>query len=139
MSRRKQTSRHSSGGVATEDYVLNDHIHGPQDADTSAGEESLELPGPAAEWFTFIRKTGGGHLALFSTYIFAIFIKWAVSLNGYSGQGIPPLHGDFEAQRHWLELTVNLPAKQWYRYDLQYWGLDYPLVTAYHSWILGKM
>lgn len=49
------------------------------------------------------------------------------------------MHGDFEAQRHWMELTIHLPPTKWYFYDLQYWGLDYPPLTAYHSWLLGKM
>lgn len=83
--------------------------------------------------------------------------RWAVSLWGYSGMRcflselegsmanehsgfqIPPMHGDFEAQRHWMELTIHLPMSKWYTYDLQYWGLDYPPLTAYHSWLLGKM
>lgn len=51
----------------------------------------------------------------------------------------PPMYGDLEAQRHWMEITVHLPVSQWYFYDLQYWGLDYPPLTAYHSWLLGKM
>ena len=51
----------------------------------------------------------------------------------------PPMHGDYEAQRHWMEITTQLPISQWYFYDLQYWGLDYPPLTAYHSWLLGKM
>ena len=45
--------------------------------------------------------------------------------------------GDFEAQRHWMELTVHLPIGDWYWYDLEYWGLDYPPLTAYISWICG--
>jgi alpha-1,3-glucosyltransferase len=49
------------------------------------------------------------------------------------------MHGDFEAQRHWMEITTHLPIAKWYLYDLQYWGLDYPPLTAYHSWLLGKM
>jgi len=49
------------------------------------------------------------------------------------------MHGDFEAQRHWMEITNHLPVSFWYFYDLQYWGLDYPPLTAYHSWIAGKM
>ncbi|KUL89110.1 hypothetical protein ZTR_06070 [Talaromyces verruculosus] len=65
--------------------------------------------------------------------------RWAVSLWGYSGFNVPPLHGDFEAQRHWMELTIHLPLTKWYFYDLQYWGLDYPPLTAYHSWLLGKI
>lgn len=49
------------------------------------------------------------------------------------------MFGDYEAQRHWMELTNHLPIRQWYTYDLQYWGLDYPPLTAYHSWLCGKM
>lgn len=55
------------------------------------------------------------------------------------GYASPPMFGDYEAQRHWMELTIHLPVQQWYRYDLQYWGLDYPPLTAYASWICGKM
>jgi alpha-1,3-glucosyltransferase len=47
--------------------------------------------------------------------------------------------GDFEAQRHWMELTWQLPLGQWYYYDLGYWGLDYPPLTAYVSWICGAL
>lgn len=60
-------------------------------------------------------------------------IKWNI------GFQVPPMHGDFEAQRHWMELTIHLPLSKWYTYDLQYWGLDYPPLTAYHSWLVGKM
>ncbi|PRT54840.1 putative dolichyl pyrophosphate Man9GlcNAc2 alpha-1,3-glucosyltransferase [Wickerhamiella sorbophila] len=70
---------------------------------------------------------------------FAICIAASVGLGGYSGMGVPPMYGDFEAQRHWLEITQHLPPKQWYFYDLQWWGLDYPPLTAYHSWVLGKV
>jgi alpha-1,3-glucosyltransferase len=59
--------------------------------------------------------------------------------NIHSGFQVPPMHGDFEAQRHWMEITTHLPMARWYLYDLQYWGLDYPPLTAYHSWLLGKM
>lgn len=81
--------------------------------------------------------------------------RWATGFWGYSGIfsirtsahmltlkpgfKIPPMHGDFEAQRHWMEITIHLPMSQWYFYDLQYWGLDYPPLTAYHSWLLGRM
>lgn len=59
--------------------------------------------------------------------------------DGSIGFLICPMHGDFEAQRHWMELTIHLPMSKWYTYDLQYWGLDYPPLTAYHSWLFGKM
>ncbi|XP_076976861.1 dolichyl pyrophosphate Man9GlcNAc2 alpha-1,3-glucosyltransferase isoform X3 [Tamandua tetradactyla] len=66
-----------------------------------------------------------------------LMIRWTVSLNSYSGAGKPPMFGDYEAQRHWQEITFNLPVRQWYfntsDNNLQYWGLDYPPLTAYHS------
>jgi alpha-1,3-glucosyltransferase len=67
----------------------------------------------------------------------ALLIRWLVSLWGYSGKGTPPVFGDYEAQRHWMEVTTNLPLGQWYFYDLSYWGLDYPPLTAYVSWACG--
>ena len=51
----------------------------------------------------------------------------------HAGQGNPPMHGDFEAQRHWMEVSVSLPPREWYvngtDNNLQYWGLDYPPLT----------
>lgn len=51
----------------------------------------------------------------------------------------PPMFGDYEAQRHWMEVTAHLPISQWYFHDLQWWGLDYPPLTAYHSWLMGRI
>ncbi|KAI1659736.1 glycosyltransferase family 57 protein [Daldinia decipiens] len=65
--------------------------------------------------------------------------RWAAGLWGYSGFRKPPMFGDYEAQRHWMEITTHLPISQWYFHDLQWWGLDYPPLTAYHSWLLGKV
>ncbi|XP_037599047.1 dolichyl pyrophosphate Man9GlcNAc2 alpha-1,3-glucosyltransferase isoform X3 [Cebus imitator] len=69
--------------------------------------------------------------------LIGLTVRWTVSLNPYSGAGKPPMFGDYEAQRHWQEITFNLPVKQWYfnssDNNLQYWGLDYPPLTAYHS------
>ena len=45
--------------------------------------------------------------------------------------------GDYEAQRHWMELTYHVPIGEWYYHDLEYWGLDYPPLTAYVSWVCG--
>lgn len=51
------------------------------------------------------------------------------------------MYGDFEAQRHWVEVTTALPLSAWYvngpKNNLTYWGLDYPPLTAYHSLLLG--
>lgn len=69
----------------------------------------------------------------------AIILRSAVSLGPFSGKSEKPINGDFEAQRHWMEVTTHLPINQWYYYDLQYWGLDYPPLTAYHLWIFGKI
>jgi alpha-1,3-glucosyltransferase len=65
--------------------------------------------------------------------------RWTTGLWGYSGFKSPPMHGDFEAQRHWMEITRHLPISHWYFHDLEWWGLDYPPLTAYHSWVLGIM
>ncbi|KAK0656701.1 glycosyltransferase family 57 protein [Cercophora newfieldiana] len=65
--------------------------------------------------------------------------RWAAGLWSYSGFEKPPMFGDYEAQRHWMEITTQLPVSQWYFHDLQWWGLDYPPLTAYHSWLCGKI
>nr|XP_057929219.1 dolichyl pyrophosphate Man9GlcNAc2 alpha-1,3-glucosyltransferase [Doryrhamphus excisus]XP_057929220.1 dolichyl pyrophosphate Man9GlcNAc2 alpha-1,3-glucosyltransferase [Doryrhamphus excisus]XP_057929221.1 dolichyl pyrophosphate Man9GlcNAc2 alpha-1,3-glucosyltransferase [Doryrhamphus excisus]XP_057929223.1 dolichyl pyrophosphate Man9GlcNAc2 alpha-1,3-glucosyltransferase [Doryrhamphus excisus]XP_057929224.1 dolichyl pyrophosphate Man9GlcNAc2 alpha-1,3-glucosyltransferase [Doryrhamphus excisus] len=71
--------------------------------------------------------------------LLGVVVRWGVSLNSYSGAGKPPMFGDYEAQRHWQEITYNLPVQEWYfnttDNDLNYWGLDYPPLTAYHSLI----
>ncbi|KFP49574.1 Dolichyl pyrophosphate Man9GlcNAc2 alpha-1,3-glucosyltransferase [Cathartes aura] len=71
------------------------------------------------------------------TVLLALTVRWTVSLGSYSGAGKPPMYGDYEAQRHWQEVTYNLPIRQWYfntsDNNLLYWGLDYPPLTAYHS------
>lgn len=73
--------------------------------------------------------------------LIAFSLRSIISDHPYSGQEQPPMFGDFEAQRHWQEITINLPIRQWYvnstENDLNYWGLDYPPLTAYHSWCLG--
>lgn len=33
-------------------------------------------------------------------------------MNGI-GAGKPPMFGDYEAQRHWQEVTYNLPVHEW--------------------------
>ncbi|KAM3875955.1 dolichyl pyrophosphate Man9GlcNAc2 alpha-1,3-glucosyltransferase [Diretmus argenteus] len=69
--------------------------------------------------------------------LLGVTVRWSVSLNSYSGAGKPSMFGDYEAQRHWQEVTYNLPVQEWYvnttDNDLNYWGLDYPPLTAYHS------
>ena len=73
----------------------------------------------------------------------SVMVRALVSLWDYSGKASPPMFGDYEAQRHWMEITVNLPINDWYRpcadNDLLYWGLDYPPLTAYTSFIFGSV
>lgn len=40
-----------------------------------------------------------------------LVVRYGVSLWPHSGQGSPPLYGDYEAQRHWQEVTLNIPVK----------------------------
>uniref|UniRef100_A0AC34F1T3 Alpha-1,3-glucosyltransferase n=1 Tax=Panagrolaimus sp. ES5 TaxID=591445 RepID=A0AC34F1T3_9BILA len=81
-----------------------------------------------------------GWIALIAAFL---AIQAVVSTGNYSGYSNAPKFGDFEAQRHWMEITLHLPINQWYvnstDNDLSYWGLDYPPLTAYHSYILGKI
>ncbi|PKI83907.1 dolichyl-P-Glc:Man9GlcNAc2-PP-dolichol alpha-1,3-glucosyltransferase [Malassezia vespertilionis] len=67
----------------------------------------------------------------------SLLVRCMVALGGFSGRGTSPMHGDFEAQRHWIEMTLHVPTVQWYRYDLPYWGLDYPPLTAWVSLVCG--
>ena len=81
------------------------------------------------DWFGF----------LFWSVYFVWVIRKPINICFYSGHATPSLYGDYEAQRHWMEITRHLPVEQWYNYDLQYWGLDYPPLTAYVSWLCGVM
>ena len=81
--------------------------------------------------------------ALLVTISIGLFIRHLVSLHPHSGQGKKPMYGDYEAQRHWMEITINLPLNQWYinstDNDLNYWGIDYPPLSAYISWVVGRV
>lgn len=43
----------------------------------------------------------------------SLALRVAVGLGPYSGAGEPPKFGDFEAQRHWMELAINLEPSEW--------------------------
>lgn len=73
---------------------------------------------------------------------FASLLRILIGFGHHSGENnhhgsTSAYGGDFEAQRHWMEITYWLPAGDWYWYDLDYWGLDYPPLTAYHSYVCG--
>ncbi|KAF8513781.1 ALG6, ALG8 glycosyltransferase family-domain-containing protein [Gautieria morchelliformis] len=106
-----------------------------------AGQKRVvdEQCGWARKWVRWMHRSGMRGWVIPVSMVGAAWIKWLVSLGGYSGFNTPPMFGDYEAQRHWLEITIHLPLRQWYTYDLPYWGLDYPPLTAYHSWLCGKI
>ncbi|KAJ2573833.1 Glucosyltransferase-like protein [Coemansia sp. RSA 1807] len=108
----------------------------PRKASRTASRPSVV---PVQRWFQFLESQSAQDIALPVTVLFALLVRWCIGLHGYSGQGTPPLYGDYEAQRHWMEITTNLPVSQWYSYDLQYWGLDYPPLTAFQSWLCGAV
>jgi len=84
-----------------------------------------------------------GKLQLVLISSFAVLLRCCVTYHSHSGEGKPPMYGDYEAQRHWQEITLNLPSNDWYinttDNHLQYWGLDYPPLTSYHSFLLGHI
>ncbi|CAK9437297.1 uncharacterized protein LODBEIA_P16750 [Lodderomyces beijingensis] len=105
---------------------------------TSANASILK-DSPVYDLLHYFEKAPDQWAARYILIFSAVILRTAVGLGGHSGYATPPMYGDFEAQRHWMEITNHLPVSQWYFYDLQYWGLDYPPLTAYHSWFLGKI
>ncbi|XP_010440952.1 PREDICTED: probable dolichyl pyrophosphate Man9GlcNAc2 alpha-1,3-glucosyltransferase isoform X2 [Camelina sativa] len=110
-----------------------DDIAAPVSSQTGSSIDTL--------WWWLTHK--GTTTSFLCISLFALLIRSAVSMYPYSGAGTPPKFGDFEAQRHWMEITTNLPVIDWYRNgtnnDLTYWGLDYPPLTAYQSYIHGVL
>ncbi|KAI9760733.1 MAG: hypothetical protein M4579_001471 [Chaenotheca gracillima] len=105
-------------------------------------DDSTNVARPAFPLAAFLwpaRGTTSQWVTLPLILMVAGLFRWAAGLWNYSGQATPPMYGDFEAQRHWMEITTHLPITRWYFYDLEYWGLDYPPLTAYHSWLIGKL
>ncbi|TQS34512.1 hypothetical protein Golomagni_05101 [Golovinomyces magnicellulatus] len=94
---------------------------------------------PLASFLWPTRNSGFQRNVLILILLVVGLFRWAAGLWGYSGFHNPPKFGDYEAQRHWMEITTQLPISQWYFHDLEWWGLDYPPLTAYHSWVLGKL
>lgn len=45
--------------------------------------------------------------------IFALALRVIVGLGPYSGAADPPKYGDYEAQRHWMELAIHLDPSEW--------------------------
>lgn len=76
------------------------------------------------------------------TWSLIALLRVLVGFQPHSGQddyhGLPGAYGgDFEVQRHWMELTYQLPIGDWYYDEPNYFGLDYPPLTAYISYVCG--
>ena len=54
-----------------------------------------------------------GTVAYAVVFLLALALRSAVGRWGHSGEASPPMFGDFEAQRHWMEITTNLPIGEW--------------------------
>ncbi|KAI9798400.1 MAG: Glucosyltransferase-like protein [Piccolia ochrophora] len=130
------SSSHKPRAKAKRSKGDSDRSHLQRGQQASAPLDPATLPLAAFLWPA--KGSTSQWLVLPLVLIAAGLFRWAVSLWPYSGYKTPPMHGDFEAQRHWMEITAHLPMIQWYFYDLEWWGLDYPPLTAYHSWALGK-
>jgi len=72
-----------------------------------------------------------------------LLLRCCVGLHPHSGLNDPPTYGEFEAQRHMLEIAFSLPLDNWYvngtGNDLSYWGISYPPVAAYVAWLWGHL
>lgn len=108
----------------------------PAQSHTQVPHDHTE-PSLARRYIRFMHKSSLHSYVLPSLISVAILLRVMISLGSYSGMRTPPMFGDYEAQRHWMEITTHLSVKEWYWYDLQYWGLDYPPLTAYISWLCG--
>eukprot|EP00798_Chlamydomonas_sp_ICE-L_P003984 gene3984-14062_t len=79
----------------------------------------------------------------YGVIVAAVAVRLLVGLSGYSGEGTPPKFGDYEAQRHWMEITTNMIPTTWYveseHNSFSYWPLDYPPFSGYQSWLTGQV
>lgn len=88
-----------------------------------------------------LRLNPGDSQRYIAVFVCAMVLRALLAPHSYSGEAKPPMYGDFEAQRHWQEIAVNLDPADWYRNsslnDLNYWGMDYPPLSGYHSMLMG--
>lgn len=144
-SKTKKASASASASASTGTDTTTSH-HGRARSSSSSATllsgSNIDSPlrdTPISDFLSPFRPASSQWGARYTFVSFALLMRLAVGLGPYSGFEQEPLHGDFEAQRHWLEITYHLPMKDWYFHDLQWWGLDYPPLTAYHSWFLGAI
>lgn len=92
-------------------------------------------------WHQFL--PAGTPLSFTVLWLAGITARLILAPYGHSGFAVPPMHGDFEAQRHWMEITIHTPPHEWYvntsQNDLLYWGLDYPPGSAWGAASMGHV
>eukprot|EP00397_Hematodinium_sp_SG-2012_P023728 GEMP01024671.1.p1 GENE.GEMP01024671.1~~GEMP01024671.1.p1 ORF type:complete len:612 (+),score=117.68 GEMP01024671.1:204-2039(+) len=78
--------------------------------------------------------------------LLGITLRVLAGMHAASGENSPPRFGDFEAQRHWMEVTANVPVNEWYNKNAtsqhsapDHWPIDYPPLTAWHSYVCGRI
>lgn len=111
----------------------------PSTADARILEDDQGTIGAGRRFVRWMHRNNMKNWVIPSAIAVSTLVKWCIGFGTYSGHNAPPMFGDYEAQRHWMELTIHLSVREWYTYDLQYWGLDYPPLTAYVSWLCGRI
>uniref|UniRef100_A0A1I8B8N4 Alpha-1,3-glucosyltransferase n=1 Tax=Meloidogyne hapla TaxID=6305 RepID=A0A1I8B8N4_MELHA len=63
-------------------------------------------------------KKRNNQIIILSSLVLLLVVASCLAVCEYSGHNKPIMYGDFEAQRHWMELTINLPiSKCWVELD----------------------
>ena len=96
-------------------------------ARAAAAPPPAPAPAPSGKWLPWCAVAAG------------LVARHGCSLHPYSGEATPPRFGDYEAHRHWMEVTIHKPLADWYSHDVGYWGLDYPPAMAYLEYALGRL
>jgi len=99
---------------------------------SSARSEKLSKSGSSSKLFFILIS------------LLALILRCCAGQHRHSGEKTPPMYGDFEAQRHWVEIARHVPLEDWYQgrtkgNDLNYWGLDYPPLTAFHALFMSMI
>jgi hypothetical protein len=79
--RRETTKKSDSEADGTDSDVSNAHLL-PQKTKVHHADS---IESPARTWFELLISTRGEYIAIRMSLLLSLFLKWTVSLNGYSG------------------------------------------------------